>query len=101
MAKWRRRSSHATEASERRSTAFDLPRFMKLCAMLSSPSEGERASAAAKASDMLKAANLTWQDVMKDGRALDEHIALGNAPEEEARAHRFWKTRGSSARAEV
>jgi hypothetical protein len=50
---------------------------------------------------MLKAANLAWQDVIKDSRSLDEHIALGNAPEDEARAHRFWKTRGASAGAEV
>lgn len=101
MAKWRRRSSQPNDTAEQRSATFDLPRFLKLCAMLGSPNDGERASAAAKASEMLKAANLTWHDVVKDARALNEHIALGNAAEEEARAHRFWKTRGSSARAEV
>jgi hypothetical protein len=67
--------------------------------MLASPNEGERASAAAKATEMLKAADLTWHDVIKDAKTLNDHIALGNAAEEEARAHRFWKTRGSSERA--
>lgn len=98
MAKWRRRSE-ASDTAERRQVTFDLPRFMKLCGMLASPNEGERASAAAKATEMLKAANLTWNDVIKDAKTLNDHIALGNAAEEEARAHRFWKTRGSSERA--
>lgn len=98
MAKWRR-PSEASESVERRTATFDQPRFMKLCAMLASPNDGERASAAAKASEMLKAANLTWHDVIKDAKTLNDHIALGNAREEEVRAHRFWKTRGSSERA--
>ncbi len=98
MAKWRRRSQ-SSETTERRPGTFDLPRFVKLCAMLGSPNEGERASAAAKASEMLKAADLSWSDVMKDAKTLNEHIALGNAAEEEVRAHRFWKTRGAPERA--
>ncbi|MFT3730643.1 MAG: hypothetical protein QM780_04335 [Hyphomicrobium sp.] len=98
MAKWRRRSQ-PSDTAEQRPANFDLPRFLKLCAMLASPSEGERASAAVKASEMLKAANLSWQDVVKDSKTLNEHIALGNAREEEVRAHRFWKTSGSSERA--
>jgi hypothetical protein len=97
MAKWRRRSQ-ATESSDRRSATFDLARFQKLCGMLASPNDGERASAAAKASEMLKAANLTWNDVIKDAKALHDHIALGSAPEEEVRAHRFWKTKGPAER---
>jgi|SRR3569832_1044845 hypothetical protein len=98
MAKWRRRSQ-TTDTGDARSANFDHARFLKLCGMLASPSEGERASAAAKASEVLKAANLTWSDVLKDAKMLNEHIALGNAPEEEVRAHRFWKTRGASERA--
>lgn len=98
MAKWRRRSE-PTDTVEPRQVTFDVPRFMKLCGMLASPNEGERASAAAKASEMLKAANLTWNDVIKDAKTLNDHIALGNAREEEQRAHRFWKTSGSSERA--
>jgi hypothetical protein len=98
MAKWRRRSE-ASETGERRVVTFDLPRFMKLCGMLASPNDGERASAAAKVAEMLKAANLTWNDVIKDAKTLNEHIALGNAAEEEVRAHRFWKTRSAPERA--
>jgi hypothetical protein len=100
MAKWRRRSQ-AIDSSEARSGPFDLARFMKLCGMLASPNDGERASAAAKASEMLKAADLTWTDVIKDAKTLHEHIALGSAREEEVRAHKFWKTRGGSERARV
>jgi hypothetical protein len=98
MAKWRRRSQ-TMDSSEPRSGTFDLARFMKLCGMLASPSDGERASAAAKASEMLKAADLTWNEVIKDAKTLNEHIELGNAREEEVRAHRFWKTRSASERA--
>ncbi len=98
MAKWRRRSQ-PSDTVDRRPGTFDLPRFVKLCAMLGSPSDGERASAAAKASEMLKAANLSWNDVIKDAKALNEHLALGDAAEEEVRAHRFWKPRGSAQRA--
>jgi hypothetical protein len=98
MAKWRRRSQ-AVDTSEQRSATFDHTRFLKLCGMLASPSDGERASAAAKASEMLKAADLTWNDVIKDAKTLNEHIALGNAREEEVRAHRFWKPRNASERA--
>lgn len=94
MAKWRRRSQSVGSA-ERRRLSLDLPRFIKLCGMLASPNEGERASAALKASEMLKAADLTWQDVLKDSNALAEHLSLGKIDDEEARAHRFWKTKGS------
>jgi hypothetical protein len=100
MAKWRRRSQ-AIDTSGKHSATFDLARFLKLCGMLASPSDGERASAAAKASEMLKAADLTWNDVIKDAKTLNDHIALGNAREEEVRAHRFWKTRSGSERARV
>ncbi len=98
MAKWRRRSQ-ASEPVERGSETFDVARFLKLCGMLGSPNDGERASAAAKATEMLKAANLTWSDAIKDAKALHDHIALGSAREEEVRAHRFWKTRGPAERA--
>jgi len=64
--------------------------------MLASPNEGERASAAAKASEMLKAAGLGWEDVLKDANALVEHLVLANPDNDEARAHRFWKTKGSA-----
>jgi hypothetical protein len=96
MANWRRRVE--TQASASLPSRFDLPRFLKLCAMLSSSNEGERASAAAKASDMLKAANLSWGDVVKDAKSLDDHIALGGSVDEKARAQRFWSAGGSTAR---
>jgi len=95
MAKWRRHSQSEGPA-ERRRVALDLPRFIKLCGMLGSPNEGERASAALKASEMLKAADLTWDDVFKDANALAEHLTLTKSDNEEARAHRFWKTKGSA-----
>lgn len=95
MAKWRRRSQSDGPA-ERRPVALDLARFTKLCGMLGSPNEGERASAALKASEMLKAADLTWEDVFKDSKALAEHLTLTKSDNEEARAHRFWKTKGSA-----
>lgn len=98
MAKWRRRSQ-TSEAAVRRPESFDLPRFLKLCGMLASPNDGERAAAALKASEMLKAADLTWHDVIKDTKALNDHLALGSADDEEARAQRFWKTRGAPVRA--
>ncbi len=94
MAKWRRRSQSGDPPDRRRGN-FDLPRFIKLCGMLASPNEGERASAALKASEMLKSADLTWHDVIKDANALVEHMSLGNAEDPEARARRFWKTKGS------
>ncbi|CAA2139688.1 hypothetical protein [Hyphomicrobium sp. ghe19] len=94
MAKWRRRSQSVGSA-ERRPVALDVSRFMKLCAMLASPNEGERSSAALKASEMLQAADLTWEDVIKDSKALAEHLTLTKSDNEEARAHRFWKTKGS------
>jgi hypothetical protein len=94
MAKWRRRSPSGDPPDRRRGN-FDLPRFIKLCGMLASPNEGERASAALKASEMLKSADLTWHDVVKDANALLEHVSHGNAEDAEARAHRFWKTKGS------
>ncbi|MBY0561462.1 hypothetical protein [Hyphomicrobium sp.] len=43
---------------------FDLQRFEKLCGMLASPAEGERATAALMASEMLKSAGLTWSDIV-------------------------------------
>lgn len=94
MAKWRRRVPSG-EPSDRRLANFDLSRFLKLCGMLASPNEGERASAALKASEMLKSADLTWQDVVKDAAALAEQMSLAKGEGEEARAHRFWKTKGS------
>jgi hypothetical protein len=94
MAKWRRRNP-AGDQLDRRRINFDLSRFIKLCGMLASPNEGERASAALKASEMLKSADLTWNDVIKDANALAEHMSLGNADDPEARARRFWKTKGS------
>jgi hypothetical protein len=97
MAKWRRRSQSG-DPSDRRRVDFDLPRFIKLCGMLASPNEGERASAALKASEMLKSADLTWHDVIKDAGALLEHTSLGSAADAEARAQRFWKTKGSAQR---
>jgi len=50
--------------------AFDLDRFRKLCGMLGSEHEGERHAAALKATQMLRDAGYTWQDVWV-GAAVD------------------------------
>jgi hypothetical protein len=89
MAKWKRRTLHSPTGQGVQD--FDLPRFVKLCAMLASSHEGERASAALKASDMLNAIGLTWSDMIKDRDALLEHVNLPNAEDTQARARRFWK----------
>ena len=44
--------------------SFDAPRFIKVCGMLASDHEGERASAAMLASRMLRAAGMTWEDAL-------------------------------------
>jgi hypothetical protein len=46
---------------------LDLKRFAKLCSQLDSHHPTEREVAAAKASAMLAAADLTWSDIIFDG----------------------------------
>ena len=41
-----------------------LERFIRLCGMLGSDFEGERANAAALASRMLRESGLTWRDII-------------------------------------
>lgn len=43
---------------------FDLQRFVKLCEMLASPADAERATAARLASEMLRRRGWTWADVI-------------------------------------
>ncbi len=43
--------------------AFDLSRFRKICGLLASNQEGERAAAALKATAILKAGGKTWADI--------------------------------------
>lgn len=49
---------------------IDLRRFTQICGMLGSDHDGERASAAALATKMLKAAGLTWADIL--GQLVDK-----------------------------
>lgn len=44
--------------------SFDLDQFVKICGLLGSEHDGERAAAAHRAQDMLTKANLTWRDVI-------------------------------------
>ncbi len=44
-------------------SALDLARFRKVCGLLSSQHDGERAAAASKATEMLRAAGRSWADV--------------------------------------
>lgn len=43
---------------------IDKNRFAKICAMMTSSFEGERSNAAERASSMLRAAGMTWSDVV-------------------------------------
>jgi hypothetical protein len=48
-------------------TPADLKRFHKLCGLLGSEHDGERAAAALKATSWLKEHGLSWADVMVPG----------------------------------
>lgn len=48
---------------------LDHDRFRKLCGMLGSEHDGERAAAALKATELLKASGKTWADVAVNGGA--------------------------------
>jgi hypothetical protein len=48
-------------------------RLRKLCGMLGSEHDGERAAAAAKADALLRAAGLTWADVITAPSLIPEH----------------------------
>ncbi|RIX97170.1 hypothetical protein D3218_19105 [Aureimonas flava] len=43
---------------------LDRERLIRIAGLLTSDKMGERAAAAAKASDMLRAAGMTWRDVL-------------------------------------
>ena len=60
--------------------ALDAVRFRKFAAMLSSPHEGERHSALAKANAMLEAAGLTWIEVL-DGKRAGGDAVRGVGPQ--------------------
>jgi hypothetical protein len=90
MAKLRDRI-YASNPTERSISDFDFQRFVKLCELLASPEAGERATAAFKASLILKAAGLRWSDIVKDRCALMEHVARGKPEDVGTRARRFWK----------
>jgi hypothetical protein len=94
MAKWKRRT-HSHNPTVESARDFDLQRFQKLCAMLASPHEGERAAAAVKASDMLRIAGLAWSDVIKDRESPLEQVTRPKSEDGETRARRFWKSKVS------
>jgi hypothetical protein len=55
---------------------FNFTRFIGICGRLGSDHDGERASAAAMATRELRAANLTWADVLVDpGQAQAEPVS--------------------------
>jgi hypothetical protein len=43
----------------------DLDKFARICGMLGSNHDGERAAAALKATEFLRARNLTWEDFVR------------------------------------
>jgi hypothetical protein len=56
--------------------AFNFQRFIGICGRLGSDHDGERASAAAMATRELRAAGLTWADVLVDpGQAQAEPVS--------------------------
>jgi hypothetical protein len=64
----------------------DLDRFGKFCGMLGSAFDGERANAAAMATDLLRRNELTWWDVVKAATHKGNHTPPPPPPEE----HREW-----------
>lgn len=54
---------------------LDVDKFAKILGMLGSAHDGERAAAAGRASEMLKAARLSWDDV-----ARGKHLPRSSAP---------------------
>jgi hypothetical protein len=54
--------------------ARDLDRLVKLCGLLTSDADGERATAARMASDLLRQHRLTWAEQDGDGRTSSVRI---------------------------
>ena len=58
----------------------ELEKLAKLCGLFSSHHDGERASAAAKADEILRSLGLTWRDIVLNkpapaGRSIEAQIA--------------------------
>jgi hypothetical protein len=61
-------------------------RFVKICGLLSSSHDGERAAAAAKATDMLRQHGLSWEDVLRPCPAPQPRQQQQQAGDHRARA---------------
>jgi hypothetical protein len=78
--------------------ARDLDRLIKLCGLLTSDADGERATAARMASDLLRAHRLTWAEVLRAGGAptviREVRVEHGPCPAcaAQAQARRSWRS---------
>ena len=65
-----------------------IERLVRIAGMLGSAHEGERATAAKMASDMLKAMGLTWSEVINRGlgAAISRQAHQGHAPANQTQA---------------
>lgn len=64
---------------------LDVERLIKVVGLLASNHDGERASAARMASDLLRAYNLTWEDVFRSAFGADRPMAKNLHAKEEQR----------------
>jgi hypothetical protein len=76
--------------------ARDLDRLIKLCGLLTSDADGERATAARMASDLLRAHRLTWAEVLKAGGTVVREVRVERGPcpgcAAQAQARRSWRS---------
>lgn len=68
-------------------TKDDVTRFARVCEMLGSPSEQERATAALKATQQLRKWDLTWTDLLTNPL----HLLLANPTQFENAIKKVWE----------
>jgi hypothetical protein len=68
-------------------TKDDISRFARLCEMLGSPSEQERATAALKASEQLRKWELTWTELLSNPM----HLLLANPEKLRSLISKAWE----------
>ncbi len=68
-------------------TKDDVSRFARLCEMLGSPSEQERATAALKATELLRKWELTWTELLSN----PTHLLLANPERLQGLIKKAWE----------
>lgn len=84
------------EAEALKITRDDVTRFARLCEMLGSSSEQERATAALKATQQLRKWDLTWTDLLTN----PIHLLLANPTQMEAAIKKVWEEKLARERKE-